>query len=69
MKKLEEEKQRENVMKRSEKMLSYAKIVKETHWPKVSERKKAEIKKIKKELKQRNKSLRQPRMVRDSMDD
>ncbi len=44
MKKMEEEKQRENVMKRSEKMLSYATIVKETHWPKVSERKKAEIK-------------------------
>ena len=61
IKKAEDEKQKESVMKKSEKMMSYAKIVKEMHWPEISERKRAEIKNIKKELKQRNKSLRQPR--------
>ena len=50
IKKMEEEKSKEK-HKKAEKMLSYAKIVKEMHWPEISERKRAQVKQHKKELK------------------
>lgn len=42
-------------------MLSYAKIVKEMHWPEVSEKKKLELAKLKETIDNKNKKLRSPR--------
>lgn len=62
MKKAEEERQVEEINKKHDKMLSYAKIVKEMHWPEVSEKKKKELKEKKLLLENRNKKLRSPKM-------
>ena len=49
-------------------MLSYAKIVKEMHWPEVSERKRQELAKLKKDLKKWNQKFRSPRMIKSQRD-
>ena len=64
LKKQIEQKQIEALHQRSEKMRVYAKMVKETKWPDVSEKKKQELKRLKKELSQRNKRIRSPHMVK-----
>ena len=51
----ERRKKKEMISERSEKMLQYASIVKETRWPEVSEKKKNELKTLRKELEKRNK--------------
>ena len=67
----EEEKQKENVQRvesqerkrKNDKMNNYAKIVKEMHWPQVSERKKKELEELKHNMEHSNKPhFRSPRV-------
>ena len=50
MKKAQEERAVDEINKKHDKMLSYAKIVKEMHWPEVSEKKQREVKETKLQL-------------------
>ena len=63
MRKAEEEKEIQELRQKSDKMLSYAKIVKEMHWPELSEKKRAEMKRLKDELARRNKKMTSPKRM------
>lgn len=53
------------MQKKAHKMDNYAKIVKEMHWPEISERKRSEVDKHKKEIENRNKKLWSPSTKRE----
>ena len=68
LKKEQEQIEQEKINSKAERMLSYAKIVKDTHWPEVSQKKKKQIEESKHALTQRNQKLREPNFGSPSQD-